>query len=72
MYSPSLQGRWVVGGFVDSSHHADRLIQVRTTSFHQFCSKSRISANISSFFLEKCFHLFFTVKQYVQKLSQPH
>jgi hypothetical protein len=72
LYPPSLQRRCVGGGFVDLSHHADRLIQVRTTSFHQLFSKSIISFNISSFFLEKCFHLFFTVKQYVQKLSHHH
>jgi hypothetical protein len=54
---------------VVSSHHADKLIQVNTTSFHQFFSNISISSNISSLLLEKCLHLFFTVRQKVQKLS---
>jgi hypothetical protein len=53
--------------FVESSPQADKLIQVKTTSFQPFFSKSKIS----SFDLEKCLHLFITVKQKVQKLSQP-
>ncbi|MBT3853717.1 hypothetical protein HOF65_07285 [bacterium] len=65
-------GRSLGAGFVLSSHQADKLIHVNTTSFQLFFSKSRISSNMSSLLLEKCLHLFFTVKQYVQKLSHPH
>jgi hypothetical protein len=40
------------GGIVVSNHQADKFIQVKTTSFHQFFSKIRISSKISSLVLE--------------------
>ncbi|MDP2396271.1 MAG: hypothetical protein Q8S84_04720 [bacterium] len=44
--SHSLIGR--LGGFVVSSHHADRFTHVKTTSFHPAFSKSSISCTMSS------------------------
>jgi len=58
--------------FVVSSPQAAKFIHVKTTSFPSFFSKSNISSNISSLLLEKCLHLFFTVRQKVQKLSHHH
>jgi hypothetical protein len=57
--------------FVVSSHQAHRFTQVKTISFHPDFSNSFISEIISSLDLEKCFPLFFTVRQNEQKLSQP-
>jgi hypothetical protein len=58
--------------FVDFSHQAHKLTQVKTTSFHPDFSNVFISSTISSLVLEKCLPLFITVKQKVQKLSHHH
>ncbi|MDR1988368.1 MAG: hypothetical protein LBQ24_06700 [Candidatus Peribacteria bacterium] len=58
--------------FVFWLHQAHKFTQVKTTSFHQFFSNSNILFTISSLSLEKCLHLFRTVKQKEQKLSHHH
>jgi hypothetical protein len=69
MYSKSSAKCEFLISFVFWLHQAQRFIQVKTISFPQIFSNSKISSTISSLSLKKCFHLFRTVKQKEQKLS---